>query len=123
MDRKGYDLQNKINERLEMRPEGIATTSESENDPEEELDTFELEQERKLLIRKKNPNKTRESVSAEVYGEYNKKGNFKPPVHQKSKEQVQKIISLIDKSFLFKHLEKKDKETIALAMKSRTLSN
>ncbi len=67
-----------------MRPEGIATTSESELDDEEELDTFEIEQERKKIIKKKNPNKMRESVSAEVYGEYNKKGNFTPPIHNKT---------------------------------------
>ena len=33
----------------------------------------------------------RSSVSAEVYGEYNKKENFTPPIHQKS-EDVQKGI-------------------------------
>jgi len=76
LDKKGYEIQEKIDLRLNMRPEGIATTSESEGDSQEELDAFELEQEKKLIVRKQNPNKMRESVSAEVYGEYNKKGNF-----------------------------------------------
>jgi len=36
------------------------------------------------------------SVSAEVYGEYNKKKNFTPPVVQKSLEEIQKIIAIMD---------------------------
>jgi len=47
----------------------------------------------------------RDSVSAEAYGEYNKKGNFKPPVHAKTQEQLTKIVSLLDQSFLFRQLE------------------
>lgn len=34
----------------------------------------------------------RVSVSAEVYGEHNKKEDFKPPIHQKPEETVQDII-------------------------------
>lgn len=56
------------------------------------------------------------SVSAEVYGEYNKKKNFTPPVVQKSLEEVQKIIAIMDKSFMFNHLEDKEKKICALAM-------
>ena len=37
-----------------MRPEGIPTTSDSDIDDEEELDAFELEQERKMIHRKTN---------------------------------------------------------------------
>ncbi len=70
-----------------MRPEGIPTTSDSELDnEEEELDAFELEQENKMLHRKTNTNLQRISVSAEVYGEYNKKGKFRAPVHAKSND-------------------------------------
>lgn len=43
----------------------------------------------------------RVSVSAEVYGEYNKKENFTAPVHPKSEEDLQILISLLDKNVLF----------------------
>lgn len=35
--------------------------------------------------------KPRASVSAEAYGIWNKKSDFKPPVHEKSKEASEKI--------------------------------
>ena len=48
------------------------------------------------------------SVCAEVYGEFNKKEDFKPPVHPKNETQLQKIIDKLKKSFLFSHLETKE---------------
>merc|ERR1712170_124872 len=73
LDTKGKEMEDKIKRREEMRPEGIPSTSESEMDEDEELDQYELEQEKKLLIRKTNIKNMRNSVSAEVYGEFNKK--------------------------------------------------
>ena len=57
------------------------------------------------------------SVCAEVYGEFNKKEDFKPPVYEKSNEELEQIITKLQKSFLFSHLEQKEQGTIALAMK------
>lgn len=42
LEKKGYEMENKVKKRIESRPEGIPTTSESEDD-EEEMDAFELE--------------------------------------------------------------------------------
>lgn len=56
---------------MRNRPEGVET-SESEDDDDDEV----LELPQKNL---ENRNK-RKSVSAEVYGLYNPKGNFKPTV-------------------------------------------
>lgn len=56
------------------------------------------------------------SVSAEAYGDYNKKGDFKAPVHPKSEEKIQHILSLLKQSVLFQYLEDKEKRVIALAM-------
>lgn len=47
----------------------------------------------------------RVSVSAEVYGEYNKKGDFKAPIHPKPEENIKQIINLLDKQVLFEHLD------------------
>ena len=61
----------------------------------------------------------RSSVSAEVYGEYNKKENFTPPIHQKSEDVQKGIIQKLNMSVLFSSLEETDKKTIALAMEKK----
>jgi hypothetical protein len=49
---------------------------------------------------------------------YNPKGNFSPPVNQKSEEEKEKIKKLISKIFMFKNLEEKEMQIIINAMKS-----
>jgi cAMP-dependent protein kinase regulator len=114
---KGLEMEEKIRIRDNMKPEGIPTTSESEMDEDEEMDDYDVEQENLLLVRKGNTKNMRSSVSAEVYGDYNKKGDFKAPVIPKSEEVKQQIIKILNNSFLFNHLEEKEKNVVALAMK------
>ncbi len=97
----------------EYRRPSVSTFEDSEN--EESQDQFDEKQLQKIQKNKAKPSQ-RISVSAEVYGEFNKKGDFNPPVNKKTEEETSKIIEKIDKSFLFKHLEKKEKQIIALAM-------
>jgi hypothetical protein len=52
LEKKGMELEKKIKARTDLRPEGIQTTSESEGDEDEEMDAFEMELEKKALIRK-----------------------------------------------------------------------
>lgn len=59
------------------------------------------------------------SVSAEVYGDHNKKENFKAPIHAKPEESILHIIQLLNQSVLFSHLEDKEKRILALAMELR----
>ena len=59
----------------------------------------------------------RSSVSAEVYGEFNQKGSFKPPVNPKSADQVERILAKLSMSILFSSLDNKEKKLIADAMK------
>jgi cAMP-dependent protein kinase regulator len=54
----------------------------------------------------------RSSVSAEVYGAFNKKEEFKPRVIPKDEEQKKRIRNKIGESFLFSSLEKNDMETV-----------
>lgn len=56
------------------------------------------------------------SVSAEVYGEFNKKKDFKPPVNPKEPQVLNDLIKIMEKSFIFAHLEEKEKNICALAM-------
>nr|AET50839.1 hypothetical protein [Eimeria tenella] len=49
--------------------------------------------------------KNRQSVSAEAYGEWNKKTNFVAPVHPKTPEVKERIQEILDNSFLFSSLD------------------
>ncbi|OMJ68767.1 hypothetical protein SteCoe_33687 [Stentor coeruleus] len=59
----------------------------------------------------------RSGVSAEAYGQWNKKGDFKPPVHPKTPEQHSRIVTKLSTSFMFSSLDDKDKEIVIEAMK------
>jgi len=64
---------------------------------------------------KKGP---RSSVSAEAYGEWNKKKtDFVAPVHDKPPDIVERIVKRLASSFLFSNLENKDKDIVVGAMK------
>lgn len=110
--REGTALQSKVETRLRTRPEGLKSTSESGND-EEERDTMGGLAEAPAPIPKRS---ARISVSAEVYGEYNKKKMFNPPVYAKNPEQRERILQKISKSFVFSSLDSRDQEIIVNAM-------
>lgn len=112
--REGPELQRKLDARVKNRPEGLASTSGSEGE-EDEVDELPLT----IETRHHRP---RQSVSAEVYGEYNKQDNFVAPVFAKSASQKANIISKISCNFLFSSLKPKDKETIADAMEIKTVT-
>lgn len=61
------------------------------------------------LPRKTGP---RMSVSAEVFGNFNKQAEFKPVVHPKSEAQIQAIKSRIKGNFMFDALNPKDTKAI-----------
>jgi len=68
----------------EYRRPSVSTFEESESD--EDQDQFDEKQLQRIKSKKGKPSQ-RISVSAEAYGEFNKKGDFKPPVNQKSVEE------------------------------------
>lgn len=60
--------------------------------------------------------KKRLSVSAEAYGDWNKKiDNFIPKVYKKDEKEKAKIREALNESFLFNHLNKKEFEIIVNA--------
>jgi len=67
--------------------------------------------------------KQRTSVSAEAYGAFNKKGDFKPRVIPKSEEQKHRILERLSKAFMFAALENKEKDIIVDAMEEKKISN
>lgn len=71
-----------------------------------------------LKIPKKQ--EARSGVSAEVYGQWNKKSDFKPKVIQKNSEQIARISAKLSKSFMFASLDDKDKEIVIGAMEEHS---
>lgn len=59
---------------------------------------------------------SRQAISAEVFGVYNKKEEFKPKVVAKSPETKQQIKSLVEKIILFQSLNKEDINIVIDAM-------
>lgn len=63
----------------------------------------------------------RASVSAEAYGAWNKMEPFSPPVYQKTGEQMQRLSSVLECSFLFSSLDTKEIEVVINAMVEKTI--
>jgi len=103
LEQKGPDVERDFVRKVRHRPDGVET-SESSNDEDEEV--FELPKKHVAAP------KQRKSVSAEVYGVYNPKGNFKPKLVAKSDEIKSKIRTLLSGIFMFRHLEVKEMEII-----------
>jgi len=61
----------------------------------------------------------RQSVSAEAYGCWNVKAEFKAPVFEKTDEQKARIEKCIAPSFMFNSLQKEDMNTVLMAFKER----
>ena len=63
--------------------------------------------------------KTRAAVSAEVYGEYNKKEDFTPTVIPKTEEVKLRILSRLKQSFMFANLDDKQTDIVIDAMEEK----
>lgn len=110
---KGPEVEKEFQRKVKNRPEGVETSQSSDEEDEE---VFELPK-KKIEARQK-----RKSVSAEVYGMYNPKGNFEPQVIPKKETEKEKIRNLLLNIFMFKHLEEKDMNIIIDAMGSKKYS-
>ncbi len=104
-----------------QRPEGLSSSEdESEYD---DYGEFQAEIDKKIEFRKTQQYVNRISVSAEVYGEFNKKEQFKPPVYNKTEDQQNQIRKKLLNCFMFKNLEDRELEIIIKAMKIIKLSS
>ncbi|GAW83607.1 CAMP-dependent protein kinase regulatory subunit [Plasmodium gonderi] len=91
----------------EFSSDGDETECLSEVD-KKEIEIKELDLDR-LSVRQSK----RLSVSAEAYGEWNKKKlNFVPKVYKKEESEKAKLREALNESFLFNHLNKTEMETI-----------
>jgi cAMP-dependent protein kinase regulator len=64
-----------------------------------------LEEKKKKKVEKKM---SRQGISAEVFGQFNKKGEYQPKVIPKDASTKEQIKSLIEKSILFRSMNKED---------------
>jgi cAMP-dependent protein kinase regulator len=108
LEDKGPEVQKQFKRKVMYRPEGVDTSESSED----EVDDTVLE------ISKKRPTYTqqRKSVSAEVFGQFNPKTEFKLKVVPKTDAVKQQIRELLIGIFMFKNLEEKDMQTILNSM-------
>jgi len=65
----------------------------------------------------------RSSVSAEAYGDWNKKVDFTPPVHAKTEDQTSRLQAVLKQSFLFSALEQPQLDIIIGAMVEKPISS
>ena len=113
--RKEMDKYRKLNLKHSIKEEFVESDPESDNEiTEEEQRAFE----EKMINKMKNQNQ-RASVSAEAYGVYNKKEDFKVKIIKKSPEVKEKIWERVKASFLFNNLDEKDLTTVIDAMGER----
>ena len=102
-----------------------AVEEEIISDDEDEMNDYDLEEQRKFeeSIRMKvsqiSKQGCRASVSAEAYGNYNKKDKFTVKVIKKTAEQKGLIEEKILKSFLFNSLDDKELKNVIDAMGER----
>lgn len=90
---------------------------ETSDDSEDEYIDIDL-----ITSSKKDINKSRSSVSAEVFGEWNKKQDFIPRVIPKTTEQRLSILSRLNKNFMFASLDDREKEIVIEDMEERDVN-
>lgn len=86
---------------------------------EQSIDADDDDEDDDVLEKKlagKSVNKKKNAISAEAYGEYNRLGDFKARVVEKSDEQAAKIRATLSKSFMFNTLDAKQQDIVVAAM-------
>lgn len=58
-------------------------------------------------------------MSAEVYGDYNKKEDFKPRVIQKTQDVKTRILTRLKQSFIFRSLDDRETNIVIDAMEEK----
>lgn len=87
-------------------------TDEEEDDVDDHID-------KKVIQAHARLSRQREAVSAEVYGQFNKKEDFVPKYVSKNDDQIQRIKARVLQSFLFAALESKDLNIVIGCMEEK----
>lgn len=94
----------------------IAADAKDEEEEEEEEESEDEEMPEDFLKPMSQMGKSRQSVSAEAYGEWNKKKTFVAPVIPKTDTQKERLKECLAKSFLFSGLDDNDMMIVIGAM-------
>lgn len=100
--------------------DGVGRKSSDSDSSDEDSDSDSSDDAEVLKARQRMNNKgwkPRASVSAEVYGEWNRKEDFKPKVIKKDEETMDNIKHKIKQSFMFNNLSESDIEVVINAMR------
>lgn len=62
---------------------------------------------------------SRTSVSAEAYGQYLKKSDYKPRIIPKNQSQIDRIRTRLEQAFMFQALEPKEQEVVINAFEEK----
>ena len=124
---KHYRELESFNKKLdEENQKNSEENSDSESEKEDLMNSSDEEKFEKKIKKineekkqSKLPRNTRNSVSAEVYGIFNKRENFVPKKIPKTEEQINRIKGKIISSFIFSSLDKKDIQIIIDAMEEK----
>ena len=108
--------QSKKESKIENKSKSHSESVSEEDDDDEDPQLGDLSKKPVLEKKKILP---RAGVSAEAYGQYNKKEDFVPRTIPKTDEQIQRIKSSVIHSFLFSNLEAKDLQIVIGAMEEK----
>ena len=108
--------QSKKESKIENKSKSHSESVSEEDDDDEDPQLGDLSKKPVLEKKKILP---RTGVSAEAYGQYNKKEDFVPRTIPKTDEQIQRIKSSVIHSFLFSNLEAKDLQIVIGAMEEK----
>mmetsp|Transcript_43573 Transcript_43573/g.79348 ORF Transcript_43573/g.79348 Transcript_43573/m.79348 type:complete len:401 (+) Transcript_43573:72-1274(+) len=112
-------VKSKVNDAAKLVADEEEKAKEAEEEEEEEDDE---EPPPDFFKTEAQLNKTRTSVSAEAYGEWNQKKTFVAPVIAKTEEQKDRLRKVLSKSFMFSNLDDQDLTTVIGAMKEVNVS-
>ena len=115
---KKQSLKNE-DKKIEKKQSEQPISSESASEEEDKAAQEELEKKLKEQRNKVMKRGQRSSVSAEVFGMFNKKSAFKPRVIPKKPEQKEKIKNKCLQSFIFNALEDQDMATVVDAFEEK----
>lgn len=96
-----------------VSPAGRASTAGDEPNSSDEDSSDYVDD---LPIKAAAPKGPRMSVSAEVFGKFNKQEDYVPPVHKKTKQQEESLRARMEQNFMFNYLNPKDKKAIIEAV-------
>lgn len=96
----------------EMKVDSDSDHSDQDEDRDNVDDSVHINQ-------KRSQSKVRTAVSAEVYGEFNKKGDFVPKIIAKNDSQKKRLTDVVSKSFVFNSIDEKELSTVLDAIEEK----